>query len=326
MLFHNSARKDTKNFSNQPIFLQNISKKVHFSEKITYFCYFLLIFFVFSKIFCTFASRMSEVSINIKGKLLSLTRPKVMAIVNATTDSFAFSCTNISEAEVLSVAAKAVAEGADIIDVGACSTRPGSEPVSEAEEWRRLSIALKAIRGAYPNAVVSVDTFRAEIARRAVTEFGADIINDISGGADEHMFATIAELGVPYILTHNRESQNEDIIAELIDFFVQKADELHRLGVKDVILDPGFGFSKTLEQNWHILANLKDLQMIQLPILVGLSRKSMIYKLLETTPQANNTLTGTIAAQTIALQNGASILRVHDVKEAKETIKIWEQC
>ena len=273
----------------------------------------------------TFAGEMRETWINIKGKLLSLHEPKVMGIVNATPDSFAFSCTNISEAEVLSFAAKAVNEGADILDVGGCSTRPGSEAVSEAEEWRRLSVALKAIRGIYPEAIVSVDTFRASIARRAVEEFEADIINDVSGGTDAQMFETVAALGVPYILTHSRVPAG-DVVTDVIDFFVQKADELHRLGVKDVIADPGFGFGKTLEQNWELLAHLNDLQMVQLPILAGISRKSMIYKLLGGCPQDTSALTGTIAANLTALQNGATILRVHDVKEAKETVEVYLAC
>jgi len=256
---------------------------------------------------------------------MSLDTPKVMGIVNATPDSFAFSCTNISEAEILGFAAKAVNEGADILDIGACSTRPGSEPVDEAEEWRRLKVALKAIRGVYPEAIVSVDTFRASIARRAVEEFGADIINDVSGGKDAQMFATVAELGVPYILTHNRVPES-DVVADVIDFFVQKADELHKLGVKDVIADPGFGFGKTCEENWELLGKMKDLQMVQLPLLAGISRKSMICKLLATTPQAESALRGTIAANLTALENDASILRVHDVKEAKETEKVFLAC
>lgn len=293
------------------------------------FRYFLLIFFVFSKIFCTFACEMNQRFINIKGKLIAFNRPLVMAVINATTDSFAFSCTNICEAEILQQAAKALTDGADILDVGACSTRPEAEPISENEEWRRLNIALKAIRGAFPNAIVSVDTFRADIARKAVETYQADIINDIAGGADNKMFETVAELGVPYVLTHNcsqfncpQSAQNDskDIVVEVLDFFVRKADELHRMGVKDIILDPGFGFNKTLEQNWQLLAHLKDLQMVQLPILAGISRKSMIYKILETTPQSDDALKGTIAANMIALMNGANILRVHDVKEAILTV------
>ena len=244
-----------------------------------------------------------------------------MAIVNATTDSFAFACTNISEAEVLQVTARAVQEGADIIDVGACSTRPGSTPVSEDEEWRRLNIALRAIRETYPQAIVSIDTFRANIARMAIEQFGAAIINDISGGVDPDMFATVAELGVPYILTHNRELKDGDIVVQVLDFFVRKADELHRLGVKDVIVDPGFGFNKTEAQNYELLHRLADLRHAQLPILVGLSRKSMLYKPLHTTPKSDLALEATIRVNQEALQAGASILRVHDVAAARKLIE-----
>ena len=268
---------------------------------------------------------MIETTINIRGKLLSLTHPLVMAIVNATTDSFAFSCTNISEAEILRVAAKAMQEGADIIDVGGCSTRPGSEPVSAEEEWRRLDITLRAIRKTYPQAILSVDTFRADIARKAVETFQAAIINDVSGGADSNMFATIAELGVPYVLTHNRKLTDGDIVVQVLDFFVRKADELHRLGVKDVIADPGFGFNKTEAQNYDLLRRLSDLKHAQLPLLVGISRKSMFYKPLQTTPDSDIALDATIAANTLALKSGANILRVHDVLAAKTTIKTVER-
>lgn len=268
---------------------------------------------------------MVDTTLNIGGKLLSLSIPRVMGIVNATTDSFAFRCSHISEAEVLSVVARAVQEGADIIDVGACSTRPGSTPVSEEEEWRRLAIALGAIRSTYPEAIVSTDTFRASIVRRAIEQFGAAIINDVSGGADPDMFATVSELGVPYVLTHNRELKDGDIVVQVLDFFVRKADELHRMGVKDVIADPGFGFNKTEAQNYELLHRLGDLRHAGLPLLVGLSRKSMFYKPLGVTPDSDTALAATIAANTIALQNGATILRVHDVSAAKTTITIVEK-
>ena len=269
---------------------------------------------------------MIETTLNIRGKLLSLTNPLVMAIVNATTDSFAFSCTNISEAEVLHVAAKAFREGADIIDVGGCSTRPGSAPVSPEEEWRRLTIALRAIRDTFPQAIVSVDTFRADIARKAIETYNVDIINDVTGGADPEMFATVAELGTPYVLTHAAPlTQDKPVSVQVLEFLVRKADELHRLGVKDVIADPGFGFNKTEKQNYDLLQHLSDLRHAQLPLLVGLSRKSMFYKPLQTTPNSDIAFEATIAANTVALLNGANILRVHDVQAAKTTIKILER-
>ena len=267
---------------------------------------------------------MIETTINTGGKLLSLSKPLVMAIVNATTDSFAYRCRNISEAEILRVTAKAIQEGADIIDVGGCSTRPGSMPVSAEEEWRRLDIALRAIRRTYPKAIISADTFRADIARKAVEIYGVDIINDVSGGGDPEMFRTVAELGVPYILTHNCDLKEGDIVVQVLDFFVRKSDELHRLGVKDVIVDPGFGFKKTEAQNYELLHRLADLKHVQLPILVGLSRKSMFYKPLQTTPDSNLSLEATTKAHLEALQAGANILRVHDVAEARKVVQNTE--
>lgn len=263
---------------------------------------------------------MSTPAINIKGKLFSLAEPRVMAIINATTDSFAFSCSNISEAEILALATKALAEGADILDVGACSTRPGSTPVDEAEEWRRLEIALTVIRSTYPEAIVSVDTFRESIARRAVEKFGVDMINDISGGIGE-MFALLAQLSVPYILTHNTPINDTlPVSVQVIDNLIRKVDELHRLGAKDVIIDPGFGFNKNVEQNLDLLEHLKDLEIIGLPILVGLSRKSMFYKPLGVEPSSDEALKATIDANKKAIANGASIIRVHDVAPHRQII------
>ncbi len=261
--------------------------------------------------------------INIKNQLFSLGEPKVMAIVNATTDSFAFSCSNICEAEILSMTAKAISEGADMIDVGACSTRPGSKPVSPEEEWRRLEMALRAIRNIYPDVILSVDTFRADIARKAVERFGVNIINDVSGGADEQMFPTVAELDTPYILMHSTPLPSDlPVSVAVLDFFVRQSDVLHRLGVKDVIADPGFGFNKTEEQNYQLLAHLSDLLHADLPLLVGVSRKSMFYKPLQTTPDSEAALAATIAANTLALGAGAKILRVHDVQAAKAAITV----
>lgn len=269
---------------------------------------------------------MRQYTLNIRGRLFDLDTPKVMGIVNATTDSFAFSCTNISEAEILAMTAKALAEGADMIDVGACSTRPGSTPVSAEEEWRRLETALGAIREHYPDVILSVDTFRADIARRAVEKYHADIINDVTGGEDTDMFATVAELGTPYILTHAQPLPSDrPAVVAVLDFLVRQCDRLHRMGVKDVIADPGFGFNKTEQQNYDILAHLNDLQHAELPILVGLSRKSMFYKPLQSTPTSDTALAATIAAHTVALQKGANILRVHDVQAAKTTISVTQR-
>lgn len=269
--------------------------------------------------------------INIKGTLMDFATPKVMAIINVTTDSFARHCTNITEAEILRWAAEALSEGADILDIGGCSTRPGSVPPSEEEEWRRVRLAVTAIRREWPEAVLSVDTWRASVARQAV-EQGVDIVNDISGGQfDERMFETIADLRVPYILTHTRAKPDvmqqftdyDDLMSEILGFLQERVDMLHRMGVKDVILDPGFGFSKTTEQNYTLLRNLNCLGVLGLPILAGLSRKSMITKVLDISP--DEALNGTTALHMLALQNGADILRVHDVKEAKQVITLYKQ-
>lgn len=269
--------------------------------------------------------------INIKGTLMDFATPKVMAIINVTTDSFARHCTNITEAEILRWAAEALSKGADILDIGGCSTRPGSQPPSEEEEWRRVRLAVTAIRREWPEAVLSVDTWRASVARQAV-EQGVDIVNDISGGQfDERMFETIADLRVPYILTHTRAKPDvmqqftdyDDFMSEILGFLQERVDMLHRMGVKDVILDPGFGFSKTTEQNYTLLRNLNCLGVLGLPILAGLSRKSMITKVLDISP--DEALNGTTALHMLALQNGADILRVHDVKEAKQVITLYKQ-
>lgn len=269
--------------------------------------------------------------INIKGTLMDFATPKVMAIINVTTDSFARHCTNITEAEILRWAAEALSEGADILDIGGCSTRPGSVPPSEEEEWRRVRLAVTAIRREWPEAVLSVDTWRASVARHSV-EQGVDIVNDISGGQfDERMFETIADLRVPYILTHTRAKPDvmqqftdyDDLMSEILGFLQERVDMLHRMGVKDVILDPGFGFSKTTEQNYTLLRNLNCLGVLGLPILAGVSRKSMITKVLDISP--DEALNGTTALHMLALQNGADILRVHDVKEAKQVITLYKQ-
>ena len=269
-------------------------------------------------------------TININGRLLDLTTPKVMAIINVTTDSFARHCTNITEAEILRWAAEALSEGADILDIGGCSTRPGSTPPTEEEEWRRVRLAASTIRREWPEAILSVDTYRASVARRAVEEQGVHIINDISGGQfDDKMFEVVADVRVPYILTHTRalpdtmqqHTDYADLMSEVLDYLQARVNTLHNMGVADIILDPGFGFAKTTEQNYELLRKLEYLKVLGLPILAGLSRKSMITRPLGITP--DEALPGTIALQMLALCNGASILRVHDVKEAKQIITLY---
>ena len=245
-----------------------------------------------------------------------------MGILNATPDSF-FMHHEGAEAIAMRVR-QMLAEGAKIVDVGACSTRPGFVPPDEQEEMRRLREALTIVRKEAPDAVVSVDTFRANVAKMCVEEFGIQIINDISGGSlDADMFSTVASLGVPYVLTHNAvidETDDAPFMAQLLRDMGSKAEKLHEMGVCDVILDPGFGFGKTLEQNYTLMRNLEVLHELQLPMLVGISHKSMIYKMLGTTP--DEALNGTTVLHTTALMKGAHILRAHEVKEAMECIKI----
>ncbi len=287
---------------------------------------------VYMLFFMYLCLRIMHTSINIGGKLLTLDEPIVMGIVNVTPDSFYESCKNITECNVLAYAARALQEGATILDIGGYSTRPHAAEVSLEDEWQRVAGALRWIRRTFPNAIISIDTFRSEIARRAVTEYGVQIVNDISGGAaDEKMFQTVADLQVPYILMHMRgtpqtmQSQTNytHLLAEIIDYFQQKVNQLHRLGVRDIMLDPGFGFAKTLEQNYELLHKLHYLQILDLPLLVGISRKSMVYKALDI--NANEALNGTTALHILALQQGAKILRVHDVREAHEAIQLYQK-
>ena len=270
-------------------------------------------------------------TINIRGELVSLEQPLVMGILNITPDSFYESSRNIEYNDALSRAEQIIREGANIIDVGAYSSRPGADDISEEEEIERLKSVLPHIRERYPHAIISVDTFRSGVARYAVEECGVDIINDITGGeGDLDMFRTVAQLKVPYILMHMRGTpqtmQNEtsynNVIVDIIEYFSRKISELHLLGVNDIILDPGIGFAKSLEQNYNIIKNLADFAQFKLPLLVGVSRKSMIYKLFNTTPQ--EALSGTVALNTMALTKGANILRVHDVRECVETVRIFE--
>ncbi len=279
-------------------------------------------------------------TLNVGGRLLSLATPQVMGILNCTPDSFYAGSRKQAEAEIAGRVNQIVAEGGTIIDVGAFSTRPGAEQVSEEEEMCRLRHALQILRREQPGAVVSVDTFRPDVARMAVEEYGVAIINDVSEGnvngafggtAGSHaapevlaadgypaMFRMVARLKVPYILMSVQPTLHDMLMA-----FSREVQQLHSLGVADIILDPGFGFGKTLEQNYRLMSQLRELQVLQCPLLVGVSRKSMVFRLLGGTPA--EALNGTTVLHTIALQQGAHILRVHDVREAVEAVKIVSQ-
>ncbi len=270
-------------------------------------------------------------SLNVRGRLVDLSVPLVMGIVNVTPDSFyAASRMNTEEAIRMRVR-QIVEEGGSMIDVGAYSSRPGADDISAEEEMARLRRGMKFVREEAADVPVSVDTFRADVAKMCVEELGADIVNDISGGElDKEMMPTVAKLGVPYILMHMKGTpqtmqahalgDSPFSMKEVMLYFAEKIQRLRDLGQKDIILDPGYGFGKTLEQNYELLAHQEMLNIFELPLLVGVSRKSMIYKLLGCTP--DEALNGTTALNTIALQKGASILRVHDVKEAVEVVRI----
>ena len=268
---------------------------------------------------------------NCNGQILDISTPVVMGILNLTPDSFYSGSRLASTDSILEQAEKMLKEGAKILDVGGMSSRPGAEIVTVEEELIRVIPAIRAIHQEFPSAIISVDTIRAEVARESVVH-GAGMINDISAGnLDEKLFETVAELDVPYILMHmkgkpkNMQEQTnyENIQLEIIDFLIQKIGKLRQLGVKDIIVDVGFGFGKTVEQNYQLLKSMHQFKVLDLPILAGISRKSMIYKVLNTTPE--NALNGTSVLHMIALQQGARILRVHDVKEAVEVIKLWKQ-
>ena len=259
-----------------------------------------------------------EYSLNIKGQLLDLQTPRVMGILNATPDSFFADSRKQTEREIAARADEIVSQGATFIDVGAYSTRPGAAEVSEQEEMERMRMALAVVRRVQPDVPLSIDTFRADVARMAVEEYGADIINDVSEGADETMFRMVARLHVPYILMSVQKDLHDTLMT-----FARKVQMLRDMGQHDIILDPGFGFGKTLDENYRLMAEMEKLQVMDLPILVGISRKSMIYRLLETSPAES--LNGTTFLNTIALMKGASILRVHDVKEAVEIVKMYDR-
>ena len=267
-----------------------------------------------------------QYSVRTHDQLLDLSSPRVMAIVNITPDSFYTSCQTLSEDEVLSAAEQAIAEGADILDLGACSTRPDSTPIDAAEEWCRLAPALRAIRHHWKDIIISVDTFRADVADKALAA-GADIINDVYGGeAEPAIWDVIGQYHAPYTLTHSSiipsDEDYDHTLSTVVGELQRKLDKLHQRGIADVIIDPGFGFGKTLEQNYRLLQNLQVLECLHSPILVGVSRKSMLYKPLATKP--DQVLPATVAAHTLALERGAHILRVHDVAAAKQAICIHQ--
>ena len=267
--------------------------------------------------------------INVNGSLLDLSQPRVMGILNVTPDSFYAGSRTQTEAEIVRRVRQIVSEGAAIIDIGAYSSRPNADNVSAREEMERLRMGLKILFEIQPDAVVSVDTFRADVARMCVEEYGVAIINDIAAGEmDANMFHTVAALNVPYIMMHmqgtpqsmQQHPHYDNLLKEVFLYFARKVQQLRDLGVKDIILDPGFGFGKTMEHNYELLSHLEEFRIFKLPLLVGVSRKSMIYRLLDITPQ--EALNGTTVLDTICLLKGADILRVHDVKEAVETVRI----
>ncbi len=270
-------------------------------------------------------------SINLHGKLLELREPQVMGILNVTPDSFYAESRTFSSDELIEERVRQlVSDGADMIDIGGYSSRPGADDVSPVEEMNRLRRGLRAVHKVAPGVPVSVDTFRADVAKMCVEEEGADIINDISGGMlDRQMFRTVARLGVPYILMHMQGTPDtmqqhphyDNLREEVMLYFAQRIDRLCQMGAKDIIVDPGFGFGKTIEHNYELMNHLEDFHTFGLPLLVGISRKSMIYKLLGGTPQTS--LNGTTVLNTIALMKGAHILRVHDVRAAVEAKRIY---
>ncbi len=262
-------------------------------------------------------------------RLLNINKPLILGILNVTPDSFYAESRSFSEEEVLAKAELLLSEGASIIDVGAYSSRPGANDVSEEEEFRRLDMAIGLIRKLSPHICISVDTFRASIVQKIFDKYGAFIVNDISGGElDKQMFETVAELRLPYILMHMKgnpqtmqhKPEYDDVVAEVLSYFSKKLDILRSLGIADVIIDPGFGFGKTMEHNYELLARLDELHVLGRPILIGLSRKSMLYKLLNIT--SDEALNATSVVHTVGLMKGASFLRVHDVAAADQVVRL----
>jgi len=270
--------------------------------------------------------------INTGGRLLDLARPRVMGIINVTEDSFYRGSRYTSESEILEAAGRMLEEGADILDIGGCSTRPGAAEVTEEKEKESVCRAAELILGRYPEAVVSVDTYRSAVAEAAVVNSGAVLITDISGGEmDAGMFPLVIRLNVPYIMMHMQGTpqtmqQNphyDDVVTDILIWFGQRIAKLHEAGVRDIIIDPGFGFGKTAAHNFEILRRLSEFRVAGLPLMAGLSRKSMVWRTLNVTP--DEALTGTAALNMAALMNGASLLRVHDVREAREVIALFEK-
>ncbi len=273
---------------------------------------------------------MPDYTLNIRGNLISLAQPQVMGIVNLTPDSFYAPSRKQSEESIRRRVSEILDEGGTMIDVGAYSSRPGAADVTAEEEMQRLRHGLAVINSCAPQTAISVDTFRADVARMCVEEYGASIINDISGGQlDPDMFKTVAALHVPYILMHMKGTPQtmqqapvyDDLICDMFLYFSERVKRLHDLGVCDIVLDPGFGFAKTLRHNYKLLAHLQEFQSFGLPLLVGISRKTMIYKLLGTS--ADEALNGTTAVNMLALTKGANILRVHDVRACSEAVAIY---
>lgn len=267
--------------------------------------------------------------INVKGQLIDLEVPRVMGILNITPDSFYKGSRYKDEKEIIGAAQRMLEEGADFLDIGGYSSRPGAEDISAEEEKHRVLTAVRYVSREFPQAIISVDTFRTEVAREAICDCGAHIVNDISGGdADPEMTKLITELNVPYIIMHMQGTPQsmqknpvyEDVVSEILMWFGQKKVSLMAAGVKDIIIDPGFGFGKNAEHNFALLRRLKEFSIAGLPLMVGLSRKSVIWKTLNTTP--GESLNGTSVLNAVALMNGADILRVHDVKEAVEAVKL----
>ncbi|MEL6970317.1 MAG: dihydropteroate synthase [Bacteroidota bacterium] len=272
-----------------------------------------------------------QTTLNCAGTLLDLSVPQVMGIINLTPDSFYASSRKQGTDNALAAAEQMLEEGAAILDLGGMSSRPGAEIISVEEELRRVIAPITTIKKHFPKALISIDTVHARVAKEAV-QAGAAVVNDISAGSiDPEMYSTVADLQVPYILMHMQGTpktmqlapQYDDVLQEVLDFFIQEIDQLRSLGLHDIVIDPGFGFGKTIEQNYQLLANMHAFRILEVPILAGVSRKSMIYKLLNT--KAEEALHGSTAAHVVALQQGARILRVHDVQAAFDAVRVWEQ-
>ena len=292
----------------------------------------MLEYFLTKHYFCIMFLDTTYKTTNIRGKLIDFSRPKVMGILNLTPDSFYRESRKQTEKEIVERIRQIQDEGGDIIDIGAYSSRPSAVFVDEKEEWERIEFGLKILKREASHAMVSIDTFRSGVARRSVEEYGVAIINDISAGElDEKMFDTVVDLQVPYLMMHMRGTPQtmmeftsyESLMQDIILYFAQKVTDLHQRGLNDIWLDPGFGFSKTTDQNYTVLDKLEEFHIFELPLLVGFSRKTMIREVLNTTPEES--LNGTTALNMYALTKGADILRVHDVKEAVQAVQLYNK-